>query len=194
MSGEPPLRADATTQTAAEPQTSVVERAESAAPAVSFDELAWAHFMYGQEQRDRGVLGGQWEAEFRRRLATFEASEGSVVRAFWGTHTPVGVALTARQPLGLGASLGLRASPRYTLHRSTGAIALPAELEAALFDGDLLAVKASGVLLGGSRRVILERVMGAEVYLVSLVDTSGGDVAPPAQSKRRATSREGDEP
>lgn len=93
-------------------------RKGAASAIVTFPELAWAQYVYSREVREVGDLHGPAEEEFRRRLADFEASEGIIVRAFWGVNEAIGLALTEKkQSLYLARLLG--GSPRFRLHRST---------------------------------------------------------------------------
>jgi hypothetical protein len=126
------------------------------------------------------------DAGYLRALRSFEASQGRILSAFWGSNLPIGVALTETRASRVKRWLG--AAPGVNLHRSVDGIDLPAEVEAALADGDLLALKASGVLRDPSRRVVLERVMSAQRYFLSIIDSSRGDMPRPADIREKAAT------
>lgn len=141
-----------------------------------------------REQKGQGVLHGRAEAEFERLRTAFEASEGAIVKAWWGVNKALGLALTVKAPRRIDKLQGnLESEATCRLHRATEGLeglALPADVEAALFRGDLLAVKASGVLRGGAARLALERVMGAQTYLLSLTDASKDPLPSPVEPER----------
>ena len=112
-----------------------------------------------RELRERGVAHGDAEDEFERLRDSFEASEGVIVKAWWGANIALGIALTVKRPRRIDKFVGnLDSEATSRLHRATERLALPAEVER-LFEGDLLAAKVSGVLHGGAGRLALERVM-----------------------------------
>jgi hypothetical protein len=124
---------------------------------------------------------GDADREFERVRVAFEAAEGFLLYAFWGINVPVGIAVTLKPRPRLLRYVG--APDLLRMHRSTERIRLPAELEVALADADALAVTASGVLRDASQRVVLQRVFTAESFLLSIIDTAGGDLPRPAPAK-----------
>ena len=161
---------------------------------VSFAELAFAHFMMSREQRQtgEGELHGLAQAEFEGLRRSFEATEGAIVDAWWGVKLAgLGMALTVKAPRRINRVLrNLDSEATCRLHRATEGLALPSEVEAALSEGDLLAVKASGVLHGPAGRLTLERVMSAQTYLLSLIDANSGEVPSPAPPRQPQASPE----
>jgi hypothetical protein len=147
--------------------------------AASFEDLVRANYQRQQELR-AGATDEAADRQHRRVQIDFQNMNGKIFRVFLGAHLPVGVALTEiARPFGLKELFRRRA---LLFHHRFVDVTLPAEVEAALADGDLLALKASGVLRDASERVVLERVMAAQSYLLRIIDSSKGRMPQPSSA------------
>ena len=149
-------------------QTVGVERAVSSSEmssSVSFSDLVAARFEARPHEAKPAGPQMQRYLEARER---FEAHEGEIVREFWGTAARIGLALTQSRRPSLDRLFGIK--PGLRLHRSTELEPLPPEVEAALADGDTLAVSSAEVLLAGSASTVLNRLFEAHKYLLTVVN------------------------
>jgi hypothetical protein len=133
---------------------------------VAFSDLVSARFAARESESDPASPAMQRYLGLRTR---FEEHEGEIVREYWGTDARVGLAITRSFQRRLDRLLGIR--PPLRLHRSTDLEPMPPELEAALADGDTVAVAATEVLLAGSASTILNRLFEAHRYLLTVVNS-----------------------
>jgi hypothetical protein len=135
----------------------------------SFPELVWAHYLRQRELHDTGNMRGEADAEFRRRLAAFEAAEGRVLNAYWCTTKASAVALTEKRRGGL---IGVfRRTPEIRLHAATDWIAADSpEIANTLHICETLGVRVTEVLSGTSERVAMQWILTVAGHLLGFID------------------------
>ena len=138
--------------------------------AVSFPELVWAHFLRQEEVKEHRNLHGPHEAEYRRRLAVFEADEGELISAYWCTTDASAVALTIKERPGL--RMKLRGESRdIRFHAATDWVAKDTpEIANVLHTCETLAVRVREVLWGSSERVAQQWILAIAGHLLGYVD------------------------
>jgi hypothetical protein len=72
------------------------ETAEELDTSVSFAELVWAHYERQKEVYE-GVIDGDWEMVYRRRLKRFKQEHGEIRKDYWCRFQASGVALTTKR-------------------------------------------------------------------------------------------------
>lgn len=157
---------------------------------VTFPDLVRIHFRWRQALRaGSGVSEAEQDrldAEYHDALARFEDEHGELVSAYWCADVESAVALTAGKPRTGWLRRLLSVSPKF--HRvSDWATKDEPEIARALHDCDELAVRASEVLRGRSRRITIQLVMTSACHLLSLVDARGEN---PAQAHKAAIASE----
>lgn len=141
--------------------------------AVSFPELVWAHFVRQREVHEAGNLNGEADAEFRRRLAAFEASEGQLVNAYWCMCEASGVALTAKPRGGLARLF--RLSPEIRFHAATDWVTRDSpEIANTLHTCETLAVRAGEILRGPTERIAMQWILATAAHMLGFVDENDG--------------------
>lgn len=141
--------------------------------AVSFPELVWAHFIRQREVHDSGNLNGEADAEYRRRLAAFEASQGRLVNAYWCVCEASAVALTAKPRGGLARLF--RQSPEIRFHSATDWVTRDApEIANVLHTCETLAVRASEILRGPTERIAMQWILATAGHMLGFADESEG--------------------
>jgi hypothetical protein len=140
-------------------------RGETAPPsAVSFPELVWAHFKRQQELQG-GKAHGEAEAEYRERLAMFEAAEGRLLNAYWCTAAASAVAITEKR----SGWFFKRREVRF--HAATDWIAKDSpEVANLLHICETLAVRVSEVLGGTAERVAMQWILASAGHALGFVD------------------------
>jgi VIT1/CCC1 family predicted Fe2+/Mn2+ transporter len=109
------------------------------------------------------------DAEYHAALEKFEDDHGELVNAYWCADFESGVALTAGKPHNSRLRRLLSVSPKF--HRvSDWATKDDPEVARLLHKCDELAIRASEVLRGRSRRICIQLVMTSACHLLSLVD------------------------
>jgi hypothetical protein len=157
---------------------------------VTFADLVRIHHRWRQALRDGAGVPEAEQArlnhEYHEALAAFEDEHGELVGAYWCADVESAVALTAGKPKsGLLRRL-LSVSPKF--HRvSDWATKDEPDIARALHQCDELAVRASEVLRGRSRRITIQLVMTSACHLLSLVDARGEN---PAQAHKAAVAVE----
>ena len=149
-------------------------RASAAAlEAVSFPELVWAHFIRQREVHDTGNLNGEADAEYRRRLAAFEASQGRLVNAYWCVCEASAVALTAKPRGGLARLF--RLSPEIRFHSATDWVTRDQpEIANVLHTCDTLAVRAAEILRGPTERIAMQWILATAGHMLGFADEREG--------------------
>jgi hypothetical protein len=145
----------------------LARRRESPAPpnAISFPELVWAHFERQREIQQRGKLNGEAEAEYRARLAAFQASEGRLLNAYWCTAEASAVALTEKRR----GRIFKRREVRF--HAATDWIARDSpEVANLLHICETLAVRVSEVLGGAAERIAMQWILASAGHALGFVD------------------------
>ena len=159
-------------------------------PRVTFPDLVRIHFRWRQALRSGSAVSDAEQAELDRRyhdaLRRFEDEHGELVSAYWCADVESAVALTAGKPRTGWLRRLLSVSPKF--HRvSDWATKDEPEIARALHDCDELAVRASEVLRGRSRRITIQLVMTSACHLLSLVDARGEN---PPQAHKAAVASE----
>ena len=142
--------------------------------AISFPELAWAHFLR-QKEVEEGHLNGPADAEYRRRLATFEAAEGKVIKAYWCTTEASGVALTAK-PKGVGHEVRFHAATDWVARSSP-------DIANILHLCEAMAVRIGEVLGGASERVGMQWLLAVAGHVLGYVDGEHSGESPKAAAR-----------
>jgi hypothetical protein len=141
--------------------------------AVSFPELVWAHFLRQREVHETGNLSGEADAEFRRRLAAFEASEGRLVNAYWCVCEASAVALTAK-PRG-GFARVFRQAPEIRFHAATDWVTRDStEIANTLHTCETLAVRAGEILRGPTERIAMQWILAIAGHMLGFADEKEG--------------------
>jgi hypothetical protein len=136
---------------------------------VSFAELVWAHNQR-QEELANGVLNGDAELEYRRRLAQFKREHGEIVESYWCRYEASGAALT-RQRLPWRWTTPMSRDYLLRLHTATDWRTESApEIAAYLHRWETAAIKAGEVLRETSERIALHRIFSICTRLLALVD------------------------
>jgi hypothetical protein len=140
---------------------------------VTFPELVRLHFHWRRSLRDDSTATPAEleaiDAEYHAALARFEEEHGEVVSAYWCSDVESAVALTAGRPRPGWLRRLLSVAPKF--HRvSDWATKDDPEIARLLHECDELAIRASEVLRGRSRRIIIQLVMTSACHLLSLVD------------------------
>jgi hypothetical protein len=106
-------------------------------------------------------------------LASFQNSEGEIVRAYWCTTEASAVVLTERRKR--LAWLPWRRLGNLRLHRETEWVTADAPVIAELLhNGDTLAIRINRVLTQVPRRIAMEWVFSEQSYLLGFVERMGG--------------------
>ena len=171
--------------------TASEETTEEHAPVrITFPDLVRIHFRWRQALRaGSGVTDAEQELlnhEYHDALARFEDEHGELINAYWCADIESGVALTAGKPRTGWLRRLLSVSPKF--HRvSDWATKDEPDIARALHDCDELAVRASEVLRGRSRRITMQLVMTSACHLLSLIDARGQN---PPQAHKAAVATE----
>ena len=157
---------------------------------VTFPDLVRIHFCWRQALRaSSGVSEAEQEQlneEYHHALTRFEDEHGELINAYWCADVESAVALTAGKPRTGWLRRLLSVSPKF--HRvSDWATKDEPDIARALHDCDELAVRASEVLRGRSRRITIQLVMTSACHLLSLIDARGEN---PPQAHKAAVEVE----
>jgi hypothetical protein len=159
---------------------------------VAFADLVRTRFRaQRQELPDEGAHSWALFSALRRQ---FEETEGDIQREYWGVNMPLALALTEK-PRGRLKRLFYR-PPQMRLHRVIlDGGEMPATYHAALYDGDILAVRAAFSLGDLSRHTVLARIFQAQEFMLKLADGSEGRLQGPnvpseASSEQSSSSHE----
>jgi hypothetical protein len=145
------------------------DSADASAEWISFADLVWAH-----DQRQRqvfaGILDGDWEHEYRRRLGLFTKQYGTILDSYWCRHEASGVVITqkklSRRPSNLWRRDEILRIHSATDWRTSNAPAVFGTLHR----WESLAIRASEVLRESSERIALQRIFAASSRLLAFVD------------------------
>jgi hypothetical protein len=145
-------------------------RREQPAPEdASFPELVWAHFLRQREVFETGKLNGEAEAEYRRRLAAFEARHGRLINAYWCTSEASAVALTSRR--GGRIARACRRQPETRFHAATDWVVRDSpEVANILHTCETLAMRAGEVLRGPTERIAMQWILAVAGHLLGFLD------------------------
>ena len=162
----------------------------SAAEAVTFPELVWAHHLHVREQHRNGDLHSPLEAAYREKLERFVAVNGRILNAYWCTSEASGVALT-EQPGSRVWGFLWRRQPNIRLHSATDWVTRRApEIGHGLHTCETLSIRVTEVLSGTSERIAMQWLLAVSGYLLGIVDQAEGKPAPTVVNRalRRAHS------
>jgi len=156
---------------------------------LTFPDLVRVHYRWHRAVRD-GSAGedeiAQLRREYQAALASFEEEHGQLVSAYWCADVESAVALSAGKPKTGWVRRALSVSPKF--HRvSDWATKDEPDIARALHHCDELAVRASEVLRGRSRRICIQLVMTSACHLLSLIDARGEN---PPQAYKAAVAAE----
>jgi len=157
---------------------------------VTFPDLVRVHFRWRQALHPGS---GATEEEqialnhaYHDALTRFEHEHGELVTAYWCADVESAVALTAGRPNTGWVRRILSVSPKF--HRvSDWATKDEPDIARALHNCDELAIRASEVLRGRSRRITIQLVMTSACHLLSLIDARGEN---PPQAHKAAVAAE----
>ena len=140
---------------------------------VTFPDLVRIHYRWRKTLRhDADASEAEREAvdaEYHRALERFEAEHGEIISAYWCADYESAVALTAGKPHTGWVRRLLSVAPKF--HRvSDWATKDEPEIARLLHRCDELAIRATEVLRGRSRRIVIQLVMTSACHLLSLVD------------------------
>jgi hypothetical protein len=157
---------------------------------VTFPDLVRIHFRWRQALRDGSVVSdaeqARLSAQYHAALTRFEEEHGEMISAYWCADVESAVALTAGKPSTGWVRRVLSVSPKF--HRvSDWATKDEPDIARALHHCDELAVRASEVLRGRSRRISIQLVMTSACHLLSLIDARGEN---PPQAHKAAVATE----
>ncbi len=156
---------------------------------ITFPDLVRHHFCWHQAVRDpaRDVDEvAQLRRMYHLALARFEHEHGALISAYWCAEVESAVALTAGKPDPGWLRRLLSVAPRF--HRvSDWATRDEPDIARALHQCDEIAVRASEVLRGRSRRICIQLVMTSACHLLSLVDARSQHTP---QSRKEAVAAE----
>ena len=163
---------------------------EHALVRITFPDLVRIHFRWRQALREvSGVTEAEQEQlnhEYHDALARFEDEHGELINAYWCADVESAVGLSAGKPRTGWLRRLLSVSPKF--HRvSDWATKDEPDIARALHDCDELAVRASEVLRGRSRRITMQLVMTSACHLLSLIDARGQN---PPQAHKAAVATE----
>jgi len=147
-----------------------------------FPDLVRVHYRWRQSLEPDAQTGEQegvaLDHEYHDTRRRFEQEHGEIISAYWCAGVESAVALTAGRPETSWLRRLLSVSPKF--HRvSDWATRDEPEIARALHQCDELAIRASEVLRGRSRRIVIQLVMTSACHLLALVD---------AQSRHRDPS------
>ena len=157
---------------------------------VTFPDLVRIHFRWRQALRAGSGVSDAEQArlneEYHAALERFEDEHGELITAYWCADVESAVALTAGKPNTGWLRRLLSVSPKF--HRvSDWATKDEPDIARALHQCDELAVRATEVLRGRSRRITIQLVMTSACHLLSLVDARGEN---PPQAHKAAVAVE----
>jgi hypothetical protein len=157
---------------------------------VTFPDLVRIHFRWRHSLRTgSGATEEEQVAlnrEYHEALTRFEHEHGELINAYWCADVESAVALTAGRPNTGWVRRLLSVSPKF--HRvSDWATKDEPDIARALHNCDELAVRASEVLRGRSRRITIQLVMTSACHLLSLIDARGEN---PPQAHKAAVAAE----
>jgi hypothetical protein len=155
---------------------------------VTFPDLVRIHFRWRQALNDGSGVPEAEQAHLNREyhdaLTRFEDEHGELISAYWCSDVESAVALTAGRPNTGWLRRLLSVSPKF--HRvSDWATKDEPDIARALHHCDELAVRASEVLRGRSRRITIQLVMTSACHLLSLIDARGEN---PPQAHKAAVA------
>ncbi|MEP6909120.1 MAG: hypothetical protein ABI896_01665 [Actinomycetota bacterium] len=161
--------------------------AVSAADAVSFPELVWAHYLYVRELHANGELHAPVEDEYREKLERFVEDNGKILNAYWCTSEASAVALTEKKGDRVWGFLWRR-QPSIRFHSATDWVTKGSpDIGHALHAGETLAIRVAEVLSGTSERIAMQWVLSVSGYLLGIVDQANG--RPSSAVVRKAANR-----
>jgi hypothetical protein len=158
---------------------------------VTFPDLVRIHYRWRKLLgRDSTATPEEREAvddEYHRALARFEDEHGEIISAYWCADFESAVALTAGRPHTGWLRRLLSVAPKF--HRvSDWATKEEPDIARLLHRCDELAIRASEVLRGRSRRIVIQLVMTSACHLLSLVDARHVKTDP--EDRRKAVAAE----
>ena len=116
------------------------------------------------------------EAHYEREAAAFQASEGTIIRAYWCTSDASAVVLTKKTS---PRRLRWRRSSDLRVHRATDWVTADAPAIAELLhSGDTLAIRINEILPPDPRHIAMEWVFSEQSYLLGFVERAGGHPSP----------------
>ncbi len=151
---------------------------------VTFPDLVRIHYRWRKAIAIDSDATPEEVEDLNRRyhaaLAKFEDEHGELISAYWCADFESAVALTAGKPDNSRLRRLLSVSPKF--HRvSDWATKDAPEIARLLHKCDEIAVRASEVLRGRSRRICIQLVMTSACHLLSLVDARQNDMTAQAQ-------------
>ncbi len=151
---------------------------------VTFPDLVRIHYRWrkavGAESQATPEEREAVDADYHAALGKFEDEHGDLISAYWCADFESAVALTAGKPNNSRLRRLLSVSPKF--HRvSDWATKDDPEVARLLHKCDELAIRASEVLRGRSRRICIQLVMTSACHLLSLVDAQHMRMSPEAQ-------------
>lgn len=154
---------------------------------VTFPDLVRIHFRWRRVVADGSPASDAERdaatADYHAALTTFEDEHGQIVNAYWCANYESAVALTAGRPRTGWLRRLLSVAPKF--HRvSDWATREDPGVARLLHECDELALRATEVLRGRSRRVCIQLVMTSACHLLSLIDARE---ARPAHEEHRAS-------
>ena len=137
--------------------------------AVSFSELALAHFGWWRSRQHGGTGERAASRVYDEARVAFERRHGEIVTAYWCSQAESAVALTEKKRL-RGAI-----SPVWGFHReSDWATQGSPDIAAELHRCDELAVRANTILTGVRQRICMQLVVASVAHLLSVADARAG--------------------
>jgi hypothetical protein len=168
---------------------STTETPDTSQPRVTFPDLVRLHARWQLAVRDPSADDERAQRlgdAYHEALARFEDEHGHLISAYWCADVESAVALTAGKPNTGWLRRLLSVSPKF--HRvSDWATRDEPDIARALHHCDELAIRASEVLRGRSRRICIQLVMTSACHLLSLIDARGEN---PPQAHEAAVATE----
>lgn len=153
--------------------TSDDARAGNAPPRLKFGDVARIRYQLDEARRrgtdDQAALGDEYEAALTR----FEDAHGEIVNAYWCTKAEGAIALTAGRPLSGWQDRLVSPAPQLHHHTDWASRDAP-DIARALDRCYEMALRATEVLRGGARRIMIALSMRSACRLMMLLDSSHG--------------------
>jgi hypothetical protein len=160
---------------------------------VAFPDLVRLHYLWrkslGSVTEEHAAERARITAEYEAALDSFEAEHGPIVNAYWCSEIESAVAMTETQSKAWTQGMRMRRTQAHFHRVSDWATKDYPEIAQSLHKCDELAIRATEVLQGRSRRICLQLVMASACHLLSLVDEPGAPSTDAARQKALASEQ-----
>jgi hypothetical protein len=160
---------------------------------VAFPDLVRLHYLWrkslGSASEEHAAERARITVEYEAALDAFEAEHGPIVNAYWCSEIESAVVMTEKPSSAWTRGTQIRRAQGHFHRVSDWATKEHPDIAQALHKCDELAIRATEVLQGRSRRICLQLVMASACHLLSLVDEPGAPSTDVARQKALASEQ-----